>query len=273
MSSLVRTLIIFVATVLVLSGCAKKGDPAESAKRFFQQLATGQASPAYDEAAFGFHAQQTEKAFAQTVKEMGLTDQDLLEWEAPAVLGDEATVRVTVSGKEGRKLIFTVTLVYETGAWRVHSLRSPRGTGGGRTENRFTLVGKGAAFSDAQSQRMPDEKEITQMIMRTLANFDAAVQQRSFEEFYNNVAVAWQKQLTVGQLERAFQPFTNAGVRFGGLNEAEMQLDGPPAINSEGILVINGHLHTAPYQVYFSMKFIYELPRWKLFGLDINLQR
>jgi hypothetical protein len=65
----------------------------------------------------------------------------------------------------------------------------------------------------------------------------------------------------------------NAGVRFGGLKDAELQLDGPPAINTEGVLVINGHFHTAPYQVYFSMKFMYELPRWKLFGLDVNLQR
>ena len=52
-----------------------------------------------------------------------------------------------------------------------------------------------------------------------------------------------------------------------------MQLDGPPVINTEGVLVINGHFHTAPYQVYFNMKFMYELPRWKLFGLDVNLQK
>lgn len=273
MSSLVRTVFLFLASALVLTGCAKKGDPAEAAKTFFQQLATGHSSQAYADAAFGFRAQQTEKAFAQTVKEIGLTNQDSLEWEAPAVLGQEATVRVATTEKDGHKLSFIVTLVHESGAWRVHSLRSPRAAGGSRTENRFTLVGKGAAFSDAQSQRLPDEKEIDQMILRTLGQFDAAIQQKSFVDFYNDVAVAWQKQLTVGQLERAFQPFVNAGVHFGGLKDAEMQLDGPPAINSEGVLVINGHFHTAPYQVYFNMKFMYELPRWKLFGLDVNLQR
>lgn len=265
--------LVLLASVLMLAGCAKKGDPAEAAKQFFQQLAEGQTSAAYQGAAFGFQAQQTEKAFAQTVKEMGLLNLGTLTWEPAEITDEEARLHVEVTAQDGRKLPFIVTLVHESGAWRVHSLRSPRGTSGTRSENRFTLVGKGAAFSDAQSQRLPDEKEIKQMILRTLAQFDAAVQQRSFAEFYSDVSVAWKKQLTVGQLERAFQPFTNAGVRFGGLKEAEMQLDGPPSISTEGVLVVNGHFHTAPYQVFFNMKFMYELPRWKLFGLDVNLQR
>ena len=274
MSFLRRSFVLcLLASLMVLAGCAKKGDPTEAAKQFFQQLAEGQAAAAYRGAAFGFQAQQTEKAFAQTVKEMGLTNLDTLTWEPPEITDDEAKLHVELKARDGRKLPFIVTLVHESGAWRVHSLRSPRGPGGTRTENRFTLVGKGAAFSDAQSQRLPDEKEIKQMILRTLAQFDDAVTQKSFAEFYRDVSVAWQKQLTVGQLERAFQPFISAGVRFGGLKEAEMQLDGPPSINTEGVLVVNGHFHTAPYQVFFHMKFMYELPRWKLFGLDVNLQR
>jgi hypothetical protein len=272
MSFPARSALIFLAIALMLSGCGRKGDPTESAKIFFQQIAEGQTATAYANSAFAFKAQQTEKAFAQTVKEMGLIGQESLEWETPEVLDNEATLRVAVVTKDGRKLPFVVTLVYEADAWRIHSLRSPRSSGGTRTENRFTLVGKGAAFSDAQSQRMPDAKEIDQMVMRTLAKFDEAIQQKSFADFYSDVAVAWQKHLTVGQLERAFQPFVNAGVRFGGLKEAEMQLDGPPTINSEGVLVVNGHFRTSPYQIYFNMKFLYELPRWKLFGLDVNLQ-
>jgi hypothetical protein len=272
MSGLRRTSsALFLA--LALAGCGKpKGDPAEAAKQFFQLLAAGQSSAAYASAAFGFQAQQTEKAFAQTVKEIGFTPQDTLAWEPPEVTKDQAKVRVEVAAKNGRKVNFIVTLVPESGAWRVHSLRSPRGETDSRLENRFTLVGKGAAFSDAQSQRLPDEKEVRQMILRVLAKFDEAVQQKSFKDFYDDVAVAWQKQLSVGQLERAFQPFVNAGVHLGGFREAEMQLDGPAVINTEGVLVVNGHFQTAPWQVYFSMKFMYELPRWKLFGLDLNLQ-
>lgn len=262
-----------LASLLLLGGCARRGDPVEGAKHFFELLADGQASAAYHEAAFGFQAQQTEKAFVQTVKEMGLTNLDALTWEPPEIIDDEARLNVEIKAKDGHKLPFIVTLVHESGTWRVHSLRSPRGTSTTRSENRFTLVGKGASFSDAQSQRLPEEKEIRQLIVRTLTQFDTAIQQKSFAEFYSDVSRAWQKQLTVGQLERAFQPFINSNVRFGGLREAEMQLDGPPSISTEGILLVNGHFQTAPYQVFFQMKFMYELPRWKLFGLDVNLQR
>jgi hypothetical protein len=256
---------------LLLPACGKKGVPADAAKSFFGKLAAGQSAQAYAESAFGFQAQQTEKAFAQTVSEMRLTEVDALDWETLETGDQQAKMRVEITRKDGTKLPLIVTLVYESRAWRVHSLRSPHGST--RTENRFSVVGKGAAFSDAQSQRMPDESEVKQMILRTLEKFDEAVQQRSFTDFYNDVSVAWQKQLSVGQLERAFQPFVNASVRFGGLKEAEMQLDGPPVINTEGVLVVNGQFHTAPYQVYFTMKFVYELPRWKLFGLDVNLHK
>jgi hypothetical protein len=260
-----------LGVVLLLHGCGKKGDPTDAAKSFFAKLAAGKSAEAYAESAFGFQAQQTEKAFLQTVSEMHLNGLDALDWEVLETTDQQAKMRVEITRTDRTKLPFIVTLVPETGAWRVYSLRSPQSST--RSENRFTLVGKGAAFSDAQSQRQPDEKEVKQMILRTLEKFDEAVQQKSFVDFYNDVSVAWQKQLTVGQLERAFQPFVNAGVRFGGLNEAQMQLDGPPVINTEGVLVVNGHFHTAPYQVYFSMKFVYELPRWKLFGLDVNLQK
>ena len=128
MSFLRRSFVLcLLASLMVLAGCAKKGDPTEAAKQFFQQLAEGQAAAAYQGSAFGFQAQQTEKAFAQTVKEMGLTNLDTLTWEPPEITDDEAKLHVELKARDGRKLPFIVTLVHESGAWRVHSLRSPRG--------------------------------------------------------------------------------------------------------------------------------------------------
>jgi hypothetical protein len=259
--------------LLALGGCGKKEDPAAAAKKFLELIAADQPAQAYDAAAFGFRARQTGRAFAQTAREMGLMQQESQAWDPPQVTGDEATVRVEVTLKGGRTQALVFTLVNESGAWRVHSLRSPLDSSGQRSANRFSLLGKGAAFSDALSQPLPEEKDVRRLVSETIAKFDEAVQAKSFADFYTSVAVSWQKQLSVGQLDRAFQPFINAGVRIGGLNDAEMQLDGPPTINTEGILVVNGHFNTAPYQVYFNMKFIYEIPRWKLFGLEVNLQR
>ncbi len=264
---------LLLVIALALGGCGgKKSDPSDAAKHFFSLLAAGDPAAAYAESAFGFQAQQSQNAFLHNVTLLDLTHQTALAWEPPEVTADEARVKVEVTTGSDKKLTFLVTLVPEAKVWRVHSLLSPRGPGQ-PPENRFTLVGKGASFSAAQSQPLPSEEEIHRLAQTTMKRFDAAVLAKSFASFYETVAVAWRKQLTVGQLERAFGPFISAEVRISGLNEAELQLDGPPVISPEGILVVNGHFNTAPYQVYFNMKFLFEQPSWMLFGLDVRLQK
>ncbi|MEA3209024.1 MAG: hypothetical protein QOE70_2081 [Chthoniobacter sp.] len=272
MRSRLRRSILALLIALAGAGCAKKSDPVEPARQFFQQIAAGQIAEAYASAAFGFRAQQTEKAFAQTVKEIGLADHAAVQWEPPEIKDREAKIRVEVSTRTGERIPFTVTLLNESGAWRIYSMRL-RGDAGGRSQNRFSLVGKGSAFSDSLSRPVPEERDLRRLVTDTLLTFDAAIQQRSFTDFYETVSEAWQKQLTLGQLERAFQPFIENNVRLGGVRDAEMALDGPPSINTDGVLVVNGHFPTAPYKTFFSLKYVYELPRWKLFGIDVNLQR
>jgi len=42
-------------------------------------------------------------------------------------------------------------------------------------------------------------------------------------------------------------------------------------VNSDGLLILAGHYDGHPYRIQFALKYIYELPSWKLFGLDVNL--
>jgi len=266
------TCLLALMILLMVGGCTKKSDPTDAARHFFSLLASGDVAKAYGESAFGFHAQQTETAFSSNVTQLGLLKHTGTTWEPAEITDNEARVRVEVATEGEKKVQFLVTLVHESGVWRVHSLRNPRGPGL-RPENRFTLVGKGAGFTDAQSQPLPKDDEILKLAQTTMREFDLAVQEKSFVRFYETVAATWRKQLTISQLDRAFAPFINSEVRIGGLNEAEMRLDGPPTINAEGILLVNGHFNTAPYQIYFSMKFIHEQPWWKLFGLDVRLQK
>ena len=264
-------LLLALALALLGSGCTPRGDPADAVKRFFSRVAAGDVAGAYADTTIGFQAQQTQIAFGHNIIELGLNAPVPLTVSAPQITANEAHVAAELTRADRPPQKFAVTLVYETGAWRVHALRSPRGPGE-RPENRFTLLGKGAAFSPAQSEPLPSEEEIRKLAHTVMADFDEAVQQRSFAGFYETLAVAWKKQLRVGQLDRAFGSFIEAGVHFGGLAQAELQLDGPPTINPAGILLVSGHFNTAPYQVYFAMKFMHEPPWWKLFGLDVHLQ-
>ena len=272
-SRLLSRFSVICAVLLLLGGCGKKSDPLGAAKQFFEQIAAGKTQEAYASAAFGFQAQQSESVFAQTVREMGLAEFASAEWQPAEISGREARLPVTVRTKQGEELPFVVTLVEESGKWRVHALRTPRNGSMTRTDNRFSLVGKGAGFSDALNRPLPTDAEVQVLTRETLLAFNQAIRQQSFTEFYAGVSTAWQKQLTEGQLQRAFQPFIEKGVDLKGIAALPAVIDPPPFISTDGLLMVSGHYPTQPYKVHFSLKYIYELPRWKLFGIDVNLRQ
>lgn len=269
MRSLLRLLVL--ALLLPLAGCAKKADPLTAAQTFFNEIATGHAEDAYRNSSFAFQAQRSATVFEAAVKDMGLTDFASAEWDKPERDGHTATIRVKIKTHAGTEIPLIVTLIDQTGAWRVFSLKSPPSQETGLSENRFSLVGKVPSFADAVTKPMPPENEIRQLVRENLLRFNEAISSQSFDAFYASVATHWQDQLTKGQLQRAFQPFIDQKINLGGIANANPVFDEPPAINSEGLLVLNGHYETKPYRVQFSMRFYYELPAWKLFGLDVNI--
>ena len=53
----------------------------------------------------------------------------------------------------------------------------------------------------------------------------------------------------------------------------EPVLDVPLRVSDDGLLVVQGHYNTLPYQVRFSMKYIHGREQWKLFGIDVDLKK
>jgi hypothetical protein len=263
--------LLTLALFLPLSGCSKKPDPLTAAQTFFNQVATGQAEEAYRSAAFAFQAQRSAVVFSAAVKDMGLTDYAGAEWEKPERQGSTATIHVKVKTRNGTDIPLIVTMIDQSGAWRVFSLRSPPSKETGLSENRFSLVGKMPSFADPVTKPMPPENDIRQLVRANLLRFNEAIESQSFDAFYDSVATHWQDQLTKGQLQRAFQPFIDQKMNVASIANANPVFDEPPAINSEGLLIVTGHYDTQPYRIQFAMRFYYELPTWKLFGLDVNI--
>ena len=266
--------LLFVALTLCLGGCGgKKSDPTSAAKLFFEQIAAGQAQTAYQSAAFGLQAQRSAAAFETAVKDMGLVNHTAAKWETPELDGRSAKIHVTITTHAVPQLPLIVTLTEDAGTWRVYSLRSPPNEETGISENRFTLVGKAPTITDGIVHPAPPEKEIRRLVRESLLMFSAAIAAKSFDGFYDSVSRKWQDQLTKGQLQRAFQPFIEKQVSIGGIQEQEATFDAPPTVNGEGLLVVSGSYPTNPYRVIFALKYMYELPTWKLFGLDVNLKK
>lgn len=259
---------------LLLGGCAKKAnDPTQATVEFFKNIAAEKYHDAYESTAFGFKAQQSEKVFAQTLKELGLHEAAKADMETPVMKGREALVDVSVTTIKAATLKFKVSLLQEDGTWRIYSLRSPKDESGKRMDNPFSLMGKGTGFTDSLSQPMPDEKEIKRMTDEALMMFHSAIQQKSFEGFYEWVSTAWQDQLTLTKLQRAFQPFIDAEIDLSGVQKEQPIFDVPPAITTDGLLNVEGYYPTKPNETGFVLKFIYESPRWRLFGMSVNIRK
>lgn len=262
-----------LAFALTLSGCAKKPDPVASARRFFERIAAGDARGAYQDSAFGFQAQRNAAAFEGAAKEMGLAEYVGAEWEPAAIERQTAKVTARLKTRSGKEIPLLITLTDETGAWRVYSLRSPPSETTGVSENRFTLVGKAPALTGAVIQPVPPDDELRALVRDNLLRFNEAIREQSFDAFYDSVSSKWQDQLTKGQLQRAFQPFIDKRVDLSGLQHLDCTFDVSPEVGADGLLTVIGDYATKPYKVHFSLKFFYELPVWKLFGVDVSLQK
>ena len=257
-----------------LAGCGKKAGPDVAVKAFFDDLAAGRTKEAYEGAAFGFQALQSLKRFETTVKEMGLGNLASAAWSAPEVDGRGAKVRGDLVTKAGAKFALVVTLNDESGGWRVYALKSPRDVETGLMENRFSAVGKAPDFVDpVNRQPPPDEATVKQLTLETMMLFNEAVRRKSFADFYTRTARGWQKQLTEQRLQRAFQPFIDGQLDLSAIRNAVPVLDAPAQVSTEGLLLVSGYFPLKPYRVVFALKFMYELPRWRLFGIDVSLAK
>lgn len=271
--------LLLLAAVLSFSGCAKKSGPLEAAQLFFEQVGSGHTEDAYRSAAFGFQAQRSSTVFAAGAKDMGLTDYASGDWGAPEREGNSCNISVKVKTRSGTEIPLIVTVVNETGAWRVFSIHSPPNAATGLIENRFSLVGKAPDLNSGRNEPAPPLNEIRQLVRDSLLHFNAAIAAKSFDSFYDYVSLAWQTgsltngeyQLTKGQLQRAFQPFIDHKVDLSEVGKLDPIFDPPPEINADGLLFVSGHYVGETHKIVFALKYIYELPSWKLFGIDVNL--
>ncbi|MEI8342215.1 MAG: hypothetical protein WCH43_11870 [Verrucomicrobiota bacterium] len=264
--------LIFLVILCALAGCGwfSKNDPRSSADLFFGLLGKGKSSAAYDSASFAFQAQQSLQSFEATVQELGLTDYKSLNWTRSVIKDNEAKLDVEITTKADAKVLMEAALIKEAGRWKIYTLRTQSANDGAPAENRFSLVGRSAAFNQVFKQSLPADKQLKELVRETLGNFNAAIQQKNFDEFYKYISFAWQTQLSQKRLERAFQGFMDTGIDIGAVRNAEIVFNEPPLINGDGLLVVSGYYKVPPYHVVFSLMYTYELPKWRLYGIDVN---
>ena len=271
----VLPLLLLIAVAFVVTACKQHGQtpsPQSAADDFFQKISEARFQEAYDSTAFGFQAQTDFSSFQATAKELGLSTGTIARnWLSEQRAAEDVQLTGELLSATGSKVPVRLTLIRERKAWRVFALHTPT-ENGRKEEDIFSLVGKGSSFNSSANHALPSLKNLQILTARSLILFNRAAQQGDFADFYNNVSLLWQSQLTVTQLRQAFQPFIDSKADISAIQKLQPVFDVPPEISSEGILTLDGHYETTPHQVSFSLRFIFEFPCWKLYGIKVQTQ-
>jgi hypothetical protein len=287
MSSLPR-LAAFFCVALLLSGCGKGPpasgrDPESAADTFFAALETGDPHAAYASGAFGFQITQTFEAFLSNARELGLVGGQPPSWTGKDFNASQARLDGTLVNAIGKTVTVSVTLTRDDNAWKLFSLRTATDSDYGEQENRFSMVGKGAGFNDVYHQPMPDREHLIALVHETMAKFNTAIQNADFHAFYGYISQQWKDGqrtngdaaagVTENMLKNHFQPFHDKKIDLSEVAGLNPVFDEPPLINAQGLLDLSGHFDTSQFRVNFHLEYAYELPRWKVFGIDISLTK
>ena len=273
------------ALLAMFAGCGRAPsavqDPEASANAFFAALETGDPHAAYDSAAFGFQVAQSFDAFLSNARELGLVGGQPPAWTRKQITGTETRLDGTIVSQYGKPLRISVSLTPDGLAWKLFSLQTS--TGQETTEDRFTLVGKGSDFNDVYHQPMPGRDQLETLVHKTMADFSSAIRQGDFHGFYNSVSQQWKNgyrtsgAVAAGVTERMlkdhFQGFIDKKIDLSMLAGLPPVFDRAPLINQDGFLNLNGHFDTPQYRIDFFLQYAYELPRWRLFGIDVEITK
>jgi hypothetical protein len=280
-----RAAIASLSLCVVAAGChhapASAQDPESAADAFFAALEQGNPHDAYDSAAFGFQAAQTFAGFLSNAQALGLIGGHPPLWTSREIEGTEARLDGTILTPSGHTINVSVTMTPDGKAWKLFSLRTVNASQ--ETENHFTLVGKGSGFDDVYHQPMPGPRQLDDLVHRTMARFNSAIHEGDFNAFYQSLSQQWKDGqrlsgdetagVTANMLKNHFQPFIDKKIDLSPVAALQPVYDQPPRINEDGLLELEGHFNAPDYRVNFSLEYAYELPWWKLFGINVSLTK
>jgi hypothetical protein len=243
--------VIAVAIVFGLTrGASKAGN------EFIALTSAGKIEQAYESSSTALKTQQSLESFQRAVESLGLTKVTSASWSNREMKNDRVHLEGSGTTREGAKVPLTMDLIKENGDWKVLAVNLPAA---------------GVAEQPGEL-KTPSDQELRALLLDSLLSFNQAVQAKSFDRFHDQLSLAWQEQITPEKLASVFQEFTDKEIEIGQLRNLEAIFDKPPAIDANGLLILSGYYLSTPNRVYFTLKYIYEHPSWKLFGIKVDVR-
>jgi hypothetical protein len=122
----------------------------------------------------------------------------------------------------------------------------------------------------ASAQKAPGEKEAKALALDSLLAFNKAIEAEDFTGFHKQIAALWQAQVTPAKLKSIFQAFLDQDIDLSGVTTVEPIFTQRPAVDDDGVLVLQGNYPTTPVRIDFRLKYVYEKTAWKLIGIKVD---
>jgi hypothetical protein len=180
---------------------------------------------------------------------------------------------------EGKMTLEISGLLGVTKTWRINS--APQGdemTLDGIIYHRTSgfppgTWGDSSTVANSMTQRetapLPSEAEQRAMVGRTMMALDEGIRSEDFTALYNSVSTLWSDEISAGDMEDAFEQFTEKHVDLSKVAHLTPEFSPPPAIGYDGLLTLAGSYATTPDPTGFQITYVVEDGTWKLRGIRV----
>lgn len=129
-----------------------------------------------------------------------------------------------------------------------------------------------APQNEPLKEQFPDEGDRQELVKKTLMEFNKALEQEDFNDFYETISESWQKQITPEQLNQRFAGLIDRRMDLSSINLLEAEFTKQPEIGQKNdlrTLLLEGKYDTTPAETNFKLEFVEENKEWKLSAIRI----
>ena len=127
--------------------------------------------------------------------------------------------------------------------------------------------------ADASKKEMPTDAELQDIAKTTLLDFNEAVQDGDFTDFYEKICKPWKKQTDAEKLKETFKGFVDKKISISNISPVDAEFSPEPSIEKEigyNTLKLAGSYPTSPRKTMFTLHYIPEGKEWKLSKIEVN---
>ncbi|HEY0426726.1 MAG TPA: hypothetical protein VGC76_02865 [Pyrinomonadaceae bacterium] len=118
----------------------------------------------------------------------------------------------------------------------------------------------------------PPIRELQKMVKTVLMDFNEAVQNGDFSDFYSKICAPWKKQISAKEFEETFKEFIDKKIDISDIDSLDAVFSQKPSIRKEAgfsTLVLQGFYKTNPNRTKFVLHFIDD-GGWKLSRIEVD---